>query len=119
MSWHANQLKFALGLGGMMSFYGAVSLVIMLMPPGSFGGRQYQVAVIALVLLTLPFALIIMFVASRRAKKKAKKEAEAAEQAAEGAPAAASSAAQAPVAPVGNFATLTSGTEEAGARRRT
>lgn len=113
MSWHANQLKFALGLGGMMSFYGAVSLVIMLMPPGSFGGRQYQVAVIALVLLTLPFALIIMFVASRRAKKKAKKEAEAAEQAAEGAPAAASSAAQAPIAPVGNFATLTSGTEEA------
>lgn len=113
MSWHANQLKFALGLGGMMSFYGAVSLVILLMPPGSFGGRQYQVAVIALVLLTLPFALIIMFVASRRSKKKAKKEAEAAAQAAEGTAAAAPAAQAAPAAPVGSFATLTSGTEEA------
>lgn len=113
MSWHANQLKFALGLGGMLSFYGAVSLVIMLMPAGSFGGRQYQVAVIALVLLTLPFALIIMFVASRRAKKKAKKEAEAAQAASDTTAQAPAAAPSAPVAPVGSFATLTSGTEEA------
>ncbi|NOT48711.1 MAG: type VI secretion system membrane subunit TssM [Acidobacteria bacterium] len=113
MSWHASQMKFALGLGGMMSFYGAVSLVILLMPPGSFGGRQYQVAVIALVLLTLPFALIIMFVASRRAKKKAKKEAEAAEKAAEAASPATPAAPSASNVPVGSFANLTSGTEEA------
>lgn len=108
MSWHANQLKYALGLGGMLSFYGAVSLVILLIPPGSFGGRQYQVAVIALVLLTLPFALILMFVASRRAKKKAKAEAEAAQPQAP-TPSAVPPAAQ----PVGSFANLTSSTEEA------
>lgn len=113
MSWHANQLKFALGLGGMLSFYGAVSLVILLMPQGTFGGRQYQIAVIALVLLTLPFALIIMFVASRRAKKKAKKEAEAAQQGADGGSQGAPAAASAPAAPVGSFANLTSSAEEA------
>ena len=111
MSWHVNQLKYALGFGGMMSFYGAVTLVILFIPPGSFGGRQYQVAVILLVLLTLPFALIMMFVASRRAKKKARLEAEAAQQPAENAPAA-SGAPAAQSAPVGNYANLTSSAEE-------
>lgn len=94
----------------MMSFYGAVSLVIFLIPPGTFGGREYQIVTLALVLLTLPFALVIMFVASRRAKKKAKKEAEAAEQATT---AAETPAAPVPAAPVGTFGNLTSSTEEA------
>ena len=113
MSWHANQLKYAVGLGGIMSFYGAVSLIVMLLPSDAFGGRKYQIVTIGLVLLTLPFALIIMFVASRRAKKKAAKEAEAAQQAADPASASAPAAAQAPSATVGSFADLTSSTEEA------
>lgn len=112
MSWHRSQLTFALGLGGLMSFYGVVSVVILLLPDNVPGGK-YRFAVLALVLLTLPVALIIMFVTSRRAKKKAKKEAEAAQQAAEGAAPAAQANQPAPAAPVGSFASLTSGTEEA------
>jgi type VI secretion system protein ImpL len=111
MSFHANQLKYAFGLGGMMSFYGIVALVVWLLPPNMVS-NQYKIVVIALVLLTLPFALIIMFVSSRRAKKKAKKAEEAKQQAAEGTPAPAGTP-QAPVAPVGSFASLTSSTEEA------
>ncbi len=106
------QLKYALGLGGMMSFYGAVALVIMLLPPGTFGGRQYQIVTVALILLTLPFALLIMFISSRRAKKKARLEAEAAQQAAEGNAATPASAPAAAAAPVGSFASLTSSAEE-------
>ncbi|HTH38048.1 MAG TPA: type VI secretion system membrane subunit TssM, partial [Pyrinomonadaceae bacterium] len=108
-----SQLKYAIGLGGMMSFYGAVTLVIMILPPGTFGGRQYQIVTVALILLTLPFALIIMFVSSRRAKKKAAKEAEAKQQAAEGTPATPGTApAAAAAAPVGTFSNLTSSAEE-------
>src|SRR5215203_2071877 len=106
------QLKYAIGLGGMMSFYGAVSLIIMIMPPGTFGGRQYLIVTVALILLTLPFALLIMFVSSRRAKKKAAKEAEAKQQAAEGTAATPGTATAAAAAPVGTFANLTSSAEE-------
>lgn len=113
MSWHANQLKYALGLGGMMSFYGIVGLAIWLLPPNMVS-NQYKIVVIALVLLTLPFALLIMFVSSRRAKKKAKKEAEAQQAKQDGAtPGAAPPQQQQSAAPVGTFASLTSGTEEA------
>jgi type VI secretion system protein ImpL len=115
MNWQANQLKYAFGLGGMMSFYGIVALIIWVLPPNMVS-NQYKIVVIALVLLTLPFALIIMFVSSRRAKKKAKKEAEAQQQAADAAAAPGAGAAAptpAAAAPVGSFANLTSGTEEA------
>ena len=76
MSWHMNELKYAFGLGGMMSFYGIVGLIVVLMPEDTMGWN-YKIATIGLVLLTLPFALIIMFVAARRSKKKARLEAEA------------------------------------------
>jgi type VI secretion system protein ImpL len=78
MSWHTSQLTYALGFGGMMSFYGVVSLIVFLLPPSTGVGSTEKIVIIALVLLTLPFALLIMFVASRRAKKRAKREAEAA-----------------------------------------
>ncbi len=110
MSFQLNQLKYAFGLGGMMSFYGIVGLVVYMLPPGAGGSHQYKIVIIALVLLTLPFALFMMFVSSRRAKKKAKKELEAKEAAAETAPAA--DAPQKLAAPTGNFGDLTSGTEE-------
>ncbi|HMQ04787.1 MAG TPA: type VI secretion system membrane subunit TssM [Pyrinomonadaceae bacterium] len=114
MNWHLNQMKYAFGLGGMMSFYGIVALIVWLLP-ANMVSNQYKIVIIALVLLTLPFSLMIMFVSSRRAKKKAKLEAEAAAQAAEGgqaAPGAVAGTAAPPSAPVGNFASLTSGTEE-------
>ncbi|MGD9589194.1 MAG: type VI secretion system membrane subunit TssM [Pyrinomonadaceae bacterium] len=111
MGWQVNQLKYAFGLGGLMSFYGVVGLIVWLLPPNMVA-YQYKIVIIALVLLTLPFALLIMFISSRRAKKKAAKEAEAKQtaEAAPGTPAAA--AAPPPAAPVGNFANLASGTEE-------
>ena len=70
-SFHVNQLKYAFGLGGMLSFYGLVTVIVYMLPP-SVASHNYKIAVIIAVLLTLPFALIIMFVASRRDKKKRK-----------------------------------------------
>ncbi|MEO7674537.1 MAG: type VI secretion system membrane subunit TssM [Pyrinomonadaceae bacterium] len=114
MSFHASQLKMAFGLGGMMSFYGIVGLIIWLLPPGAGGSHQYKIVIVALVLLTLPFALLILFLSSRRAKKKAKKELEAQEAAAATASetGAAASAPAKLAAPTGNYGDLTSGTEE-------
>ncbi len=79
-SWHAQQLKFAFGIGGFMSFYGVVGLLTW------FGGAKLglpvnsRIMVIVVLLLTLPVALIIGYVATRRSRQKeedAKKEAEA------------------------------------------
>lgn len=109
MSWQVNQLKYAFGLGGLMSFYGVVGLIVWLLPPNMVA-YQYKIVIIALVLLTLPFALLIMFISSRRAKKKAAKEA-AEKDAAEGDPKAPGPTPP-PAAPVGNFANLSGGTEE-------
>ena len=78
-SWHAQQLKFAFGIGGFMSFYGVVGLLTW------FGGQKMglpvntRIMVIVVLLLTLPFVFIIGYVATRRSKKKeeaAQKEAE-------------------------------------------
>jgi type VI secretion system protein ImpL len=80
-NWHKSQLSWALGLGILTSFYGIVGLIVYYVPDSAFGGSsamQYKIITIALVLLTLPIALIIGYVASRRAKKKeAAKQAEA------------------------------------------
>ncbi len=80
-SWHVQQLKFAFGIGGFMSFYGIVMGVILFSDKLGIpipGGQK--VVVIALVLLTIPFALLLGYVTTRRSKKKeekAKAEAEA------------------------------------------
>ncbi len=87
MSWHTSQLSYAFGIGGMMSFYGIVSAIVYVMPRETMS-YNYKIVVIALVLLTLPFALLIAFVSSRRKKKKAAAEAAGA-TAAEPTPAAA------------------------------
>lgn len=104
-----SELKYAFGFGGMMSFYGIVGLVVILMPEDTMGWN-YKIATIGLVLLTLPFFLIIMFVASRRSKKKARLEAEAESAAA------ATNGNAAPEqnlsTPTGNFGDLNTGAEE-------
>lgn len=71
-SWHIQQLKFAVGIGGLLSFYGIVGLVVYMLPETSVGNKQ-KIVVIALVLLTLPLALIVGYVVARRSKKKAEK----------------------------------------------
>ena len=77
MSWHVDQLKYAFGLGGMMSFYGIVGLIVYMLPASSVGNSE-KIIIIALVLLTLPFALLIEIVVSRRGRKARKAEHEAA-----------------------------------------
>ena len=93
-----------------MSFYGVVGLIVW------FGGDKMglpvstKIVVIALVLLTMPLALIIGFVATRRSKKKAAKalaeaEAKTAETSADAPP-------QNLTAPVGDFGDLNKSAEE-------
>ncbi|HSU24910.1 MAG TPA: type VI secretion protein IcmF/TssM N-terminal domain-containing protein, partial [Pyrinomonadaceae bacterium] len=115
-SWHGQQLKFAFGIGGFMSFYGVVGLLTW------FGGQKLglpvntRIMVIVVILLTLPFALLIGYVATRRSAKKeeeAKKEAEAkAEEKAGGKVSSDGEAPQKLAAPSGNYQDLPSGTEE-------
>lgn len=68
-SWHFNQLRYALGIGGLFSFYGIVSLIVW------FAGEKLKypvtdrVVIIVLVLLTLPIALLIGYINSRRKNK--------------------------------------------------
>lgn len=77
-SWHAQQLKYAFGIGGFMSFYGIVGLIVMMLPAETASYNQ-KIVVVALVLLTMPVALIGAYVVNRRSKKKAAKEAAEAE----------------------------------------
>ncbi|MBS1794054.1 MAG: type VI secretion system membrane subunit TssM [Acidobacteria bacterium] len=109
-SWHVQQLKFAFGIGGLMSFYGIVGFLAW------FGGQKMglpvntRIMVIVVLLLTLPFTLLIGYLATRRSKKKeeeAKKEAEAkAEEKTTG------QEPQKAAAPTGTYQDLPSGTEE-------
>src|SRR4028118_227653 len=70
MSWHTDQLRYALGLGGLVTFYGLVTLIIFVAGSRFGVDLSYQIVIVALVLLTLPFALVISFVASRRKRKR-------------------------------------------------
>lgn len=77
MSWHTDQLKYALGFGGVLSFYGIFSLITYMVPYPRLGYMERTIIVLAFVLITLPFFLLIGFVISRRKKKKELREAEA------------------------------------------
>jgi type VI secretion system protein ImpL len=73
-NWHLQQLKFVFGIGGFMSFYGGLSLAIYFL--GEYGGIDvpYRITLIAVLLLTMPIALVIGYFATR--KKGEKPEAE-------------------------------------------
>ncbi|MGI8469971.1 MAG: hypothetical protein ACR2N3_16145, partial [Pyrinomonadaceae bacterium] len=113
MSWHGDQLKYAFGLTGMFSFYGVILVGVWLLGD-RFGDSNmtYRIVIIAVVLLTLPIALIGIYLVSRRSKKKEKAalEAQAAQQA--GTELAAAPAAKLS-APSGNYSELTTSAEEA------
>src|ERR1041385_9358462 len=76
-SWHTSQLSWAFGLGGLMSFYGIVGVIVYMLPAETASMNE-KIVIVALVLLTLPFVLVIGFVASRRARKRERLEAAAA-----------------------------------------
>ena len=113
-SWQISQLKFAFGIGSLMSFYGIVGFIVMMLPAGMMGNNT-KVVTIILILLTLPFTLLLTWFVSRRGKKKAEKEAaaaEAAKAAQAGGENGASAAAVSTAAPAGNYPLITQGTEE-------
>lgn len=110
-SWQLNQLKYAMGLGGLFSFYGIVAMIVWVAGTKLNYHVSTRVVIIAVILLTLPLMLIIGFVATRRKRKaeEAKKlEAEA------GQPAGKTDGAPPPAkpAPAGSFDELTKGAEE-------
>ncbi len=71
--WQISQLKYALGLTSILSFYGMVGVAVWFLGDTLGYDMAYRVVIIAVVLLTLPFALVGSFLASRRSKKAAKK----------------------------------------------
>ena len=107
-SWHTSQLTYAFGIGGMMSFYGILG-VITYMLPSNIAGPSEKIIIIAFVLLTLPFVLIIAFFASRRRKKR--EAAEAAGTAAESEPSEAAPAKKI-TTPAGSFSEIDRGIAE-------
>lgn len=81
-SWHTSNLTYALGIGGIMSFYGVVSFATYMLP-SSVMGDNYRYILIAFILVTLPFALLFSWIGRRRQRKRDAAEAAAGEQAAE------------------------------------
>src|SRR6476469_8765994 len=110
-SWHSYQLRYVFGLGGMFTFYGIVGLIVYSLPPDRFGITE-KLVILALVLITLPFFLIISFVMSRRARKRERLEQEAAANAEAAAAAAEGQPQQRLNAPVGSFDDVSRGAEE-------
>lgn len=78
-SWQIQQLKFAFGIGGLMTFYGIIGFLTFTVGPSLGLNLNQRIMVIVVLLLTLPFTLLIGYLATRRSKKKeeeAKKEGE-------------------------------------------
>src|SRR5688572_27944622 len=112
-SWQFSQLSWALGIGGLMTFYGIVNMAVWVLGTHFNYPVEYRVVVIALILLTLPFALIIAFVAARRSKKKEAAEAAAKEEnAEEKTDDAADSSPQKLAKPTGNYDDIDKSAEE-------
>src|ERR1700752_5405672 len=81
MSYHVNQLKMMLGITGLVSFYGITSLAIWFLGPSIGLDYIYQIVLIALLLITLPFVLLFAFLVRRLRRKREAAEAQAQAQA--------------------------------------
>lgn len=110
-SWHTSNLSYAFGLTGMFSFYGVVAVGVWLLGDKFGYDTSYRIVIVAIVLLTLPFALIGGYVSARRAKKRQAAEAAAAELEAAGQ--AEPAAQQNLTTPTGNFEDINQTAEEA------
>ena len=103
------ELKYALGVSGMLSFYGVVTVIMLFLPVEQWGYSNTQrIVVLALVLLTMPIALVIGYMATRKKRKEAKAEAEKGESEA----ATKATASQKSVQPAGNYDDLNQAAEE-------
>ena len=74
MSNQWSQIKSYSGVAGMVSLYGIASLLVVFLGPSLGFGMTEQIIIIALLLLTWPFALLIMHFRRRRQEKKAARE---------------------------------------------
>lgn len=110
-AWQINQLKYALGLGGIMSFYGIVGMSVWIFGTKLGYPVTDRIVIIVLILLTMPFTLLAGYVSSRRAKKKEEK-AKAEAEAKAGETAAPETAPQKIAAPIGNYEDLNKSAEE-------
>jgi type VI secretion system protein ImpL len=73
-SFHLSQFKYVLGLTTLMSFYGIASFVTWTVAPAlGFERPNQRIVIIAMLLLTMPFALVGTYLVSRRSKKAAEK----------------------------------------------
>ena len=113
-SWAKGQLSYAFGIGGFMSFYGIVGLIVYMLPASTASLNQ-KIVIVALVLLTMPFTLLVGWMVTRRGRKKEKAAAKAAE-AAQVAPAAAEATSTAQpaklTAPAGSYNDINTGANE-------
>ena len=79
MSATGDQLKSILGISALVSFYGIASLALLFFGPSIGLSFTVEIIIIALLLLTLPFAILIHYLRKSRARKR-----EAAQSAGEG-----------------------------------
>ncbi len=105
MSAQVSQIKSILGISALVSFYGIASLIILFLGPSLGIPFIWEIVIIALLLLTLPFALLINYFRKRRARRR---EAQAAALEAGGAP----EPVKAGAAPKRVYEELTRGAEE-------
>lgn len=69
MNWHWDQLRWALGIGGLFSLYGVVAVISVILDRKFGWGNQERLIILALVLISLPFALLITYLLLRKRKK--------------------------------------------------
>ncbi|MEZ5306134.1 MAG: type VI secretion system membrane subunit TssM [Pyrinomonadaceae bacterium] len=113
--FYMQQMRYVLGIGGFMSFYGIAGGIVFL--SGKYLGVSVrtQIVVGAMLLLTLPFALAGGYFVSRKSKKKEKAEEKEKASASGGSADSSSSAGEAkPATPSGNYADIPSGAAEVG-----
>ncbi len=99
------QIKSFLGIAGIVSLYGIASLGVYYLGPFLGLSLTFQIVIIALLLLTLPFAILINHFRKRRARRR--------EAAAAAAPEEGQRPGQAPAAPKRIYDELARGAEEA------
>src|ERR1051326_6134375 len=108
MSTHGDQLKSVLGISALVSFYGIASLAVVFLGPSIGLTYVWEIIIIALLLLTWPFAILINHWRKRRAAKR-----EAAQAVVPDAAAAPAAAAKSGGAPKRIHEELARGAEEA------
>ena len=73
-----DQIKSILGISALVSFYGIASLLVIFLGPSIGLSYTWEIIIIALLLLTWPFAILINHFRKRRARKRESQEAAAA-----------------------------------------